>query len=498
MSKICAAAAAAIAVLALFAFMPCGTSDAQSEYASPDGTYSYVTGGAGSPKDPYRCKITALEGGGGTLWIQSALEGYPVRTIESLRGCASSSIVIPQTVTSLEPGAFGGCANLETAVFLGDRPSGDIPPSIRVVALQGASGWGPGTEQLVLRVFVSGPSSFSYYVLGGGAHVFGPVSGREFSIPSEDTDGNRFVSISAEAFRDTDITSVTMGDGIKEIGVRAFYGCIKLKTAVLPHSIRNIRDEGFRYCPVLGNVDLGGTETIGFESFRDCISFTSITVPDTVRSAAGGCFYICSKAEAVKVGTGLESVSERMFGYCDKMTSIEFSRKPASIGAYAFNNCRSLESIDASGASSIGQSAFFGCERLKSISLSPKLSSIEGSAFSECLSLASLKMPSSLKSIGQSAFFHCNSLTDVYFEGPMPQMPSDPFFGASGARVHIDCVYKDSWKPYGGDVVVEGDCVTAYSCWLCHLAILLAIIGIAVFLMRKRLFGKLCAKCGRE
>ncbi|RAW47461.1 leucine-rich repeat domain-containing protein, partial [Metamycoplasma hominis] len=39
--------------------------------------------------------------------------------------------------------------------------------------------------------------------------------------------------IGAEAFRDTNIESITIPGSVKEIGERAFYGCIYLKEVIL-------------------------------------------------------------------------------------------------------------------------------------------------------------------------------------------------------------------------------------------------------------------------
>lgn len=469
--------AALMAISFVIASAPAGTASAvPADYQSPDGVYSYVTSGAGTPGDPYRCDITAFAGKEGAVRIQSALEGYPLRTISSLEGCRSSSLVIPQTVTSIGQGAFSGCKNLESILFLGDRPSGNLPGNVSISVLQGASGWEEGTARTEIRTHGSNGSFFSYYAAGGEAHVLGPVSGVDFSIPSADSVGNRFVSISAEAFRGSGAKTVAVAEGVREIGVRAFYECLSLVSAELPDSMRYIRDEAFRYCPSLGNVDLRNVETIGFEAFRDCKSFTHIIIPDSVRRAEGGCFYICTNVSCVKVGRGLDRVSERMFGFCTSMESVEFAIKPASVGNYAFNNCRALEGIDISGADSLGRNAFFGCEKLADVKLSPRLQSIGDQAFAECRSLTSVKISDSLKTLGSHVFFNCICLTDIHFNGPMPETAPDFLFGTQNVKVHIQCVHKESWKAFEGDTVIEGDCKTSFSCGHLHLAIVLAFI----------------------
>ena len=109
---------------------------------------------------------------------------------------------------------------------------------------------------------------------------------------------------------------ITISDGVKTIGEKAFYGCTSLNS-----------------------VDLSNVTKIGASSFRNCTSIEQQA------------FYNC--ANLTIVGNDLSKCSE--------------------IDRYAFCNCNSLEEIVLSGligaksSSDISSYAFCDCENLKTV-----------------------------------------------------------------------------------------------------------------------------------
>lgn len=442
-------------VLVLALVVPVADCDAQghSTYASPDGEYDYVTSGSGSDSSPYRCEILGFRSVAGTVFLQSAVEGYPVTRIASLEGCNASTLVIPDTVEEVADGALAGCTGLERLVFLGDRPEGDLG-GCEVVAIDGTSGWGDAAS-IPAGTLVSGDSVFRYFVLDGDAFVLGLQSGTDVAIPYDDGEGHVFRGVVPEAFRETGVRSVALGDGIASIGTRAFYKCSQLQT-VEGGSVVHIRDEAFRACTALAGYDLDGVRTIGFESFRNCESMGSIDVPDSVVSMGDGAFYICRAAATVSVGSGVSEIPGRAFGYCETLTDVNLDGADA-IGASAFINCTGLASASLEGVRAIGPNAFSGCKHLSQVDLGESLGEIGDSAFSECRSLVEVTMPASLGSMGKGVFFHCINLEDVFFEGTMPSHDGDILYGTQDVAVHVTAGNADSWGGFEGNLIVEAD-----------------------------------------
>lgn len=427
-----------------------------SEYESPDGTYVYSTYGTGSETSPYWCEIVNFYCEADTVFIQSALEGYPVTTVTSLSGCEADTVVLPRTVTTLADGWFSSCS-AGTLVFLGDRPGGDLPEGVSVMALEGTEGW-DGTERIQLCEYRSEGTSFTYYVLEGSAYVYGQLDDDVVVVPDEDAGGVPFVGVDSEAFRGSDVTSLELGANVAFVGTRAFYLCGSLETVVLGGGVRDVRDEAFRYCASLADVDLSGVVTVGFESFRGCNSFEAISIPDSVTMLGGGAFYMCASATSVDIGSGIDAIPERGFGYCTSLEEVDMTGA-TSIGDSAFINCTSLTHVVLDdGTVSIGRSAFSQCMLLEDVQIGGSLETVGAQAFYECRSLSSLTFPDTLREVGSRAFYGCRGI-DLYFEGDMPEISGDLLQGTTDATVHVYDTHLASWESweYFEELVIESD-----------------------------------------
>lgn len=124
-----------------------------------------------------------------------------------------TNITIPDSVTSIENGAFQNCSNLTSIT---------IPNSVTSI----------------------GNYAFSYCT--------GLTS---ITIPDSVT------SIRNGAFQDcSNLTSITIPDSVTSIDYAAFSHCISLTSITIPNSIKNIDNNSFSNCST--NTELGGTYTI--------------------------------------------------------------------------------------------------------------------------------------------------------------------------------------------------------------------------------------------
>ena len=418
-----------------------------SEYRSPDGTYGYTT--AGAEKDDYRSTVRYFDTReADVVFVQSSLEGYTLRAIESLSGCRAGTVVVPQTVTSVAEGALKGCTASEV-LFLGDYGEGiAVPGGVSVSVLATSKGWPEAHARVPVSEVLSGDGVLECFSLHGKAYVLSGREGKSYVVPDE-VGGEPVARICDECFRDdTGILAIDLGN-VPEIGVRAFYGCTHLERAS-GSGAADYRDECFRECYRLGSLDLAGARTIGFESFRDCKAVRSVAVPESVESIGGGAFYCCSGLRSVDYRTPCGEIPERTFGYCDIRVA-EFGGI-SKVGRWAFNNCVNLESMTFSGGLAVlGDGAFEGCRFLFSVNLGESLESIGARAFSDCVSLSSVDLPGTLRSIGADAFLHCRTLADARFHGEMPEMPDGVFEGLP-TTVHVPDRFRSSWSGYRGAI----------------------------------------------
>jgi hypothetical protein len=92
-----------------------------------------------------------------------------------------------------------------------------------------------------------------------------------------------------------------LGNGLEEIGERAFYQFTSLESIKTPPAIRVIKDWAFSNCLGLSTVILGnGLEEIEVYAFYKCISLVSIKIPPVVRVIHKMAFNECSNLMTVR------------------------------------------------------------------------------------------------------------------------------------------------------------------------------------------------------
>ncbi len=75
-----------------------------------------------------------------------------------------------------------------------------------------------------------------------------------------------------------------LGEGLKEIGVWAFYYCTLLREIVIPPAVREIMCGAFEYCMGLMTVVLGkGLKEFGRMAFEECTLLHEIVIPPIAR-----------------------------------------------------------------------------------------------------------------------------------------------------------------------------------------------------------------------
>ena len=279
---------------------------------------------------------------------------------------------------------------------------------------------------------------------------------------------NSVTSIGYRAFCScTSLTSIEIPNSVKSIDYEVFYFCESLTSVALPNSVTSIGGGAFEGCSGLTSIKIPNSVTsIGEYAFRWCESLTSITLPNSVTSIGDYAFSSCSGLTSVEIPNRVTSIGEGVFSDCTGLTSINVAsgnstyssdngvlfdknkriiiQYPAgkrdasyvipnsvtSIGASAFNRCKSLTSIEIpNSVKSIGNDAFVYCNSLTSITLPNSVTSIGEWAFSHCDSLTSISIPNSVTSIGERAFYYCESLTSITLPNSVKSIGGAAFEG---------------------------------------------------------------------
>ena len=287
-------------------------------------------------------------------------------------------------------------------------------------------------------VYVDG-IEWTYQVVNGEAEIYGrynlsydsyiPTIPKSTSgaitIPST-LGGYPVTSIGMSAFYDcSNLTSVTIPEGVTSIGPEAFYFCKSLTSVTIPSSVTSIGSYAFNGCTKLWKDENG----VRYESGAKVvlidvpISMTGeFVVPNTVRFIHSDAFYGCSDLTSVTIPEGVTSIGSSAFYNCSGLTSVTIPSSVTSIGSYAFYGCTGLTSVTIpSSVTSIGGAAFDGVapetltaawipsgmstENLKTLIIPDGVTTIGSSAFDGCSGLTSVTIPASVTSIGYSAFY---------------------------------------------------------------------------------------------
>ena len=289
----------------------------------------------------------------------------------------------------------------------------------------------------------------------------------------------------------SEVTSVSLPDGLTSIGDAAFPVCTNLTSITIPYSVTSIGDRAFINCTGLTSVTIGNSVTsIGYRAFYGCTGLAEInwnakecadfhaspfeSAQNTITSFVFGSevmhipAYLCngmSSLTSISIPNSVTSIGDWAFSGCVGLTNIDIPYSVTSIGDRAFSGCVGLTNIDIpNSVTSIGNWAFEGCTGLTSVTIPNSVTSIGDYAFARCTGLTSVTIPNSVTSIGDWAFSGCSSLTSIEIPNSVTSIGDYAFslvpnivyngsasgspWGARSVNGYVDgyFVYKDSSK----------------------------------------------------
>lgn len=252
-------------------------------------------------------------------------------------------------------------------------------------------------------------------------------------IPSS-FNGVTVKSVNREAFSNNRyITSVTVPEGVTDIGKYCFRGCIGLSSVTLPSTLKNICEGAFYECNSLKEIEIpDGVTKIGSYAFYNCWHIKSAKLSSSLKVIGNCAFSGCSMLESVEFKDNLESVGSMAFYGCTALKEVDLPSSLISLGTGAFINCTAMKSVSlGDGLTDLQSETFRGCKSLESVYLGKKLESVGNSAFEDCLSLKSVSLADSVKNIGMLAFYNCMMLENVSVGSSMENIGLGAFNGCT-------------------------------------------------------------------
>ena len=300
-------------------------------------------------------------------------------------GCSAlKSLTLSSSVTSIGTRAFQGCANLEAPVFPNNLNSiGDyaffgcngltrvtIPASVTLI------GDAAFTSCRNLIEFIVDSANMSYTALDGilfsknGTllHTY-PIgkTDTEYVIPSGVTE------VGVRAFQYSDLNNVLIPEGIKHLGIGAFFGCSNLTSVTLPSTLSSVADLIFTNCANLAEINVASESTF----------LTSIE--GVLFRKDGSILYIYPQGKsdtAYTVPAGVNTIGTYAFAY-SMLQNISLPDSVHVIAPYSFEACKALTSlVIPEGVTTIYRTTFRNCTSLTSVTIPMSVANIESNAFS--------------------------------------------------------------------------------------------------------------------
>ncbi|MCX6867415.1 MAG: leucine-rich repeat protein, partial [Verrucomicrobia bacterium] len=369
--------------------------------------------------------ITGYTGYNDAVTIPSLLEDLPVTAVgdSAFYESALTSIMIPDSVTSIGDYAFEVCTNLQRVYFLGDAPSAgtevflDAADDVTVYCLLGTTGWDItfGDRSTMLW---DPQSQLGFTTDGSTVTITRDASpGGAVNIPDMIA-GLPVTDIGNYAFRDNiNVTSVAIPSSVTSIGAVAFGGECPFLTEI------RVALDNPSYCSVDG-VLFNKAKTVLIAYPGGLVG--DYTIPGDVTTIGSRAFDGCTYLYNVTIPDGVTDINDAAFMFCGNLTSVMIPKNVSSIGHFVFVGCANLYEILVDGDNPDYRSedgvlfndamtsliAYPG-GRYADYTIPNGVTHIDDWAFALCSGLYSVLIPDSVTTIGRWAFYNCAWLTDV-------------------------------------------------------------------------------------
>ncbi len=271
---------------------------------------------------------------------------------ETFKDCVSlQSVSIPESVRKIGTDAFSGCKALEEVI---------IPETVTEIGDDAFKGV-PGVK----RKKSTDMNTNAFSIVNGTLQEY---HGNESTVIIPD--GVRVIQY--KAFRDKKkIRKVVFPDSLIEIcGDKywggAFEGCTSLASVSVPEGVREIGAKAFAGCKGLKKAELPGIRIISKGAFSGCAHLKEVVFGSELNTVDGdwhnGAFEYCGSLEEIDLPEGTVIINQEAFAECGSLRKVRIPTTMRKIGWRAFYSCSNLVSFDVTVAFPEGGTLLFGAD----------------------------------------------------------------------------------------------------------------------------------------
>ena len=336
--------------------------------------------------------------------VPAEVNGRPVTELakEAFSECKYlKTIELPDTIKEIGDDAFYGTQWLE------DRRAEDKLVIVNGILIDGANAEGDVVIPDTVTVIDDGAFFRNEKILTvqmpdtvtkAGADVFYECTNLKSVSVS-----NNLEKISAWMFaRCSSLTSVNIPESVTEIEVGAFNGCTELEALNIPETVESIGGFAFADTRWLNNKVTENPLVVVNGILIDANEFkgSSVVIPDGVTTIGGRAFNYCNAVKNITIPSTVKLIDDEAFFGCTSLRTVDISDSVEEIGSCAFCNCSGLRNISIpASVKTIGNNVFGNCEALRRITINNP----------ECDIDAGMSAP-----FGSAIYGHAGSTAEAY------------------------------------------------------------------------------------
>ena len=418
-----------------------------------------------------------------TLKSVTIPEGVTEIGYEAFRGCTNlADVSFPTTLTTMDSYAFSGCPI--KSLLVNSELSSEIRSSFDSDTLESIT-FGSNTTVIPSRM-CEGMESLKSITFSNSITEIGDSAFERCTSLTKIVLPDSVKKIGDYAFYGTGLTYADLGNGVETIGDEAFYAYpngVPISTLKLGNSLREIGKDAFCKISISGTLKLPDSlENIGYGAFSYCDGITSLELGSGTKVIGDYAFSSCSNLLKAKMNTGLTEIGKNAFGATGLIGKLTIPSGVKKIGEYAFAGTEitsvtfpeTLEEIDAyaftalaltrvelpDSVTTLGGAVFYECRNMKYVKLPANIEYIPTSCFEKC-GIESLIIPNKVKTIAPTAFNNCSGLTNVTFGESLETIEDHAFQFTNISYLK----FPDSLKKIGDNAFYEVDGLKKIENW---------------------------------
>ncbi len=345
---------------------------------------------------------------------------------------SSRSITIPEGVYYIADSVFEGnktleSVNLNDTVIIGNKAFYGCESLEIVTASDNVRSCGA-------YAFYNTP----FYKNSSTPDIIGSVLFKGFDISGDYTVPSEVTSVAPYAlYGNKNITALTSGNNVSEIGEGAFMNCSSLKSVSIGTQTSYIGAfafEGTKWFTSQSSdfVTVGNGIMISYKG-----TVADVTLPDSVSQIASGAFYN-SAIKSIVLHDNLTYIGMRAFMNCKNLKAINIPKSVKAIDNEAFANCTALSYVEIpSTVDALGDSLFIGATGLKNAKVLTT-SDIPNGLFAGCTSLEVVMLVNGIERLGDYSFYNCKNLKAVSVPDTVEVIGDSVFTGTPELKVYCN------------------------------------------------------------